>query len=66
MVSIDEIRIAILRAQRDEQDVYRALGWSWPKWRRRMNDSDLFTIGELRDLARELGIPVRQLLATGA
>ena len=63
MVNVEQIRIGMLRKHLDEQDVYRALGWSWPKWRRRMDNSDHFTIGELKQVARELGIPVRQLLA---
>jgi Holliday junction resolvase len=66
MVRVDEVRAALARARRTQASAYTALKWSHVKWQRRMNNPDTWTIGELKQVAAELGIPVRQLLALGA
>ena len=62
-MSAADLRAEIARAGRTQSSVYRALGWTDKRWKRRMDNPDTWTIGELRQVAGQLGIPVRQLLA---
>ena len=62
-MSADDLRAEIARRGRSQASVYRAIGWSDGKWKRRLDNPDTWTLGELRQVAQELGIPVRQLLA---
>ena len=57
-----EIRAQLGRTGRTQRHLYTALGWSHPKWRRRMDRPETWTLGEISAVARELGVPVRQLL----
>lgn len=58
-----EIRIRMLENDRTAKSIYEAVGMSEATWYHRMRDSASWRLGELRDVASELGSTVADLVA---
>lgn len=50
------------RKDRRQTEVATAVNLSWPQWQRRMSGNVPWRADEVRAIARELGVPVEQLM----
>jgi hypothetical protein len=57
----DNVRAEAARKRRSGADVARAIDMPRATWQRRMDDPDLWTVVELRAVARELDVPLSTL-----
>jgi transcriptional regulator with XRE-family HTH domain len=61
-----EVRAVMARQRRSQTDLASALGWSQPFLSRRLTGETAFNTDEIEQLAEILGVPISQLVMTGA